>query len=160
MKLTYWLTFFSILAVSPLFAGENPLLVAQMKALSADVNQISLVTANPDPSQVKDTQITMAVARCRTAAASLQAVLDNKDGDLTAPVIAAETDPTEKAELQKKFVTFLNAAIADLNTALGELKTQFAVTDATKRDFTALAAAMTDLGNQQQNAHVIFNPQN
>lgn len=158
MKITYVFAFVSMLATAPLFARENPYLAAQMKAISADVDQITLVTTKP-AAQIKDSQVTLAVARCRTTIASLQAILDNKDGDLSAPVIDDETDSGKKAELQKQFGDFLNAAITDVKTIFTQLKAQFAITDATQRDFTAVGSTLADLSTQEQNAHAIFNPQ-
>lgn len=144
-----------------LFAHEvNPILQATMKAISQDVQTISIPAKKPTPGDVTDGMILAGIVRARTAQSAMQLVIDRKDVEMLPPFIEelAKKEPEKAKELLILYPEHLNKAKAKLVDAETQLQTEFAKTDPEKRDFTALKNTLADLETIIAESHKIFRP--
>lgn len=160
MFLAFTLNF--VLGSTIAFSHEvNPILQATMKAISQDVQTISVPAKKPTPGDVTDGMILAGIVRARTAQSSMQLVIDKKDVEMLPPFIEelAKKEPEKAKELMVQYPEHLNKAKAKLVEAETELQTEFAKTDPEKRDFTALKNTLADIETIIAEAHKIFRPQ-
>lgn len=138
----------------------NPILQATMKAISQDVQTISVPAKKPTPGDVTDGMILAGIVRARTAQSSMQLVIDRKDHEMLPPFIEelAKKEPEKAKELMVQYPEHLSKAKAKLVDAETQLQKEFAKTDPETRDFAPLKTTLADLETIIAESHKIFRP--